>query len=175
MTERHTFERGAAVLEPVSCLLCGAACGSEEELFAEHMPTPVSDQGLSVERLQEEYRKRVLFYEEKDGPFAVSGPELRRAASNYSWQATRSYQNGSSMPTYAKKVAGGEERALGTCPICVLSFWQEALRSLHLFTRPFNVDSEDTRPKETSQVDEDNEQAMFFVCKFRCSAFGNLG
>ena len=59
-------------------------------------------EGLSAEHLQEEYRKRMLFYEEKDGPFAASGAELRRAASNYSWQATHSYQNGNSMPTYAK-------------------------------------------------------------------------
>ena len=73
-------------------------------------------------RLQEKYRQLVLFYEEKDGPFAVSGPELRRAASNYSWQATHSYQNGNSMPTYAQQVAAGEERALGdTRPIAFVA------------------------------------------------------
>ena len=38
-------------------------------------------QDLTLHRLEEEYRKQVFFYEERDGPFPVSGQEVRRAAS----------------------------------------------------------------------------------------------
>ena len=49
------------------------------------------DEQFTAERLFEEYRKRVFFYEERDGPSPVVGQELRRAVSAHARHQTHSY------------------------------------------------------------------------------------
>lgn len=107
--QRHDFRTGDFLLGPVSCCLCGPDLDSEEDLV-EHLQVHVSGGGVDSQRLLEEYRKRMLYHEEVEGPFPASGAELRRAASNHSWHSTHSYLNGSDAPTYIKKSANGEEK-----------------------------------------------------------------
>lgn len=132
---RNDFKSGATLLGPVSCYLCGASVDSEEALW-DHLKVHATGPQQTADRLLEEYRKRVLFHEESAGPFPVSGPEIRRAASNHMWHSTHSYLNGNNVATYVKKAANGQERGLGTCVICARSMWKEELVAFNLFTQP---------------------------------------
>ena len=136
LSTRYEVGAGARMLDPITCYLCGAQCSSEQELYEVHMASHVEATGYSSQRLREEYRKRVLFLEERDGPHAISGAELRRTAGAYMWQLTHSFRNGCLNPTFDRDAKNGLERALGSCAICAMSFWLEQLCEFHLFTRP---------------------------------------
>ena len=147
--ERHDFRTGPSVLGPVSCWLCGKDVDSEATLL-QHLELHGKAGVHSPQRLLEEYRKRVLYFEEREGPFPVSGPEIRRAASNHAWQSSHSFcTSGMQLgkATYIDKACNGEERGLLSCSICALSHWKEDLLLIGLFTKPADLEGvPDIRP-----------------------------
>ena len=158
--ERHDFRTGPSVLGPVSCWLCGKDVDSEESLMR-HLELHGKTGVHSPHRLLEEYRKRCLYFEEREGPFAVSGPEIRRAASNHAWQSSHSFRTSKKQSlgkaTYIDKACSGEERGLLSCSICALSFWKEDLLLIGLFTKPEDLeDVPDIRPGHQEDVESND-------------------
>ncbi len=129
--KRHIFDRIPWCCEPVACYLCGYGVDSKESLI-EHLKSDHykgEDDLFTEERFFEEYRKRVFYYEETDGPFPVSGQEVRRAVSAHARHQTHSYP-GTNKMNYEKPLKEGQGRSLGTCAICAMSAWQEELLQL---------------------------------------------
>ena len=77
-----------------------------------------------MERLEEEYRKRCFYYDEDDGPFVVSGQEVRRSNSAHARHQTHSYP-GSKSINFDTPLCNGEARGLGSCAICAMSHWKD--------------------------------------------------
>lgn len=154
MASRYDFRQAeVSVLGPVSCYLCGCNVDSEEGL-AEHLKNHLQHGAQAPERLLEEYRKRVLFHEESEGPFPVSGAEVRRAASNHAWQSSHSYCGGDGAATYVKKATLGEERGLGSCAVCAQTRWKEELADFYLFVKPTdNVELDEEDPEGTVETE----------------------
>ena len=135
---RHIFPRIPYASAPVACLLCGAEADNKQELLGEHFRNVHCkdvEQGCSIERLEEEYRKRCFYYEEKDGPFVVSGQEVRRSNSAHARHQTHSYP-GSTSINFDTPLLIGQSRGLGSCAICARSHWKEELLQLDLFVKP---------------------------------------
>jgi hypothetical protein len=143
--------------------LCEADLDSEENLM-EHLQLHMRAGKHTPDRLMEEYRKRVLHHEESEGPYPVSGPEIRRAASNHTWQATHSYLNGSNKATYIKTAAAGEERGLQTCVICARSMWKEELLQFHLFTKPADDDEQCVDGNDEKIRPDDGDDSTQQIC-----------
>ena len=130
----------------------------------EHLQLHMRAGKHTPDRLMEEYRKRVLHHEESEGPYPVSGPEIRRAASNHTWQATHSYLNGSNKATYIKTAAAGEERGLQTCVICARSMWKEELLQFHLFTKPADDDEQCVDGSDEKIRPDDGDDSTQQIC-----------
>ena len=80
-------------------------------------------------------RKRQLYYEIHEGPFPVTGQEVRRSVSAHARHQTHSYP-GTGRMNYEKDLSGGTRRGLGTCCVCALSHWREDLFPVDLFVKP---------------------------------------
>ena len=163
--KRHIFDRIPWCCEPVACYLCGYGVDSKESLI-EHLKSDHykgEDDLFTEERFFEEYRKRVFYYEETDGPFPVSGQEVRRAVSAHARHQTHSYP-GTNKMNYEKPLKEGQGRSLGTCAICAMSAWQEELLQLDLFVKPADAkeehgsDGEDAESGESSADDDPTEK-----------------
>ena len=84
-------------------------------------------------------RQRLAFLESAEGPYAISGAEMRRALSNHSWQLSHSCLS-SASPDFEHTPHSGEERHMASCCICAQVLWREQLFDLHLFTAPAEQD-----------------------------------
>ena len=93
---RHTFPRVPRAAPPLACYLCGYGGQSKNEMWV-HLQEAHFYKGtpLSNTRLEEEYRKRLFYYEEFCGPYVVSGQEVRRSVSAHALHQTHCFQNGS--------------------------------------------------------------------------------
>ena len=108
--KRHEFPRVPLACEPLACYLCGEGCSSKKELIQGHYKSVHCDrEGLAPQRLEEEYRKQVFFYEERDGPFPVAGQEVRRAVSAHARHQTHSYP-GTRTVGFDRPLTGGPAR-----------------------------------------------------------------
>ena len=128
---RHLFPRVPVACDPVPCFLCGACFDSKTAMLFHFAESHCQVGGVSQKRLEEEYRKRVLFYEEHDGPFVVSGHEVRQSVSNHARHQTHSYP-GTSRCNFAAPNTNGVPRSEGSCSICAMRNWLEDLVHLRL-------------------------------------------
>ena len=101
-------------------------------------------------------RQRLAFLESEEGPYAISGAEMRRALSNHSWQLSHSCLS-SASPDFEHTPHSGEERHMASCCICAQVLWREQLFDLHLFTEPAE------RTGGSDPAEEDQSGAKNFV------------
>ena len=113
---------------------------------------------ISDQRAFEEFRKRVFFYEERDGPYSVTGMEVRRTLHNHAWHETRAASTSS-----ASSVQGAQEpassRRLQSCAMCARASWSEDLIVFRLFhfppTRAGDASTEDGETSSEESEDAD--------------------
>ncbi|CAK0851590.1 unnamed protein product, partial [Prorocentrum cordatum] len=116
--------------------------------------------GLDAVRLEEEYRKRVFYYEERDGPFPVAGQEVRRAVSAHARHQTHSYP-GTHKINHDLPLHNGQERGLSSCAVCAMIFWKEDLEEFELFDpRPAEGSTNGPRPDLDEDYDGDDGQVQ---------------
>ncbi|CAK0805076.1 unnamed protein product [Prorocentrum cordatum] len=148
---RHSFSRLPLCGAPVACYLCGHGCDSKAHC---------SVAGLEAVRLEEEYRKRVFYYEERDGPFPVAGQEVRRAVSAHARHQTHSYP-GTHKIDHDLPLHNGQERGLSSCAVCAMMFWKEDLEEFELFDpRPAEGSTNGPRPDLDEDYDGDDGEVQ---------------
>ena len=139
---RATFPRTPYCCKPIVCYLCGQDFHSKQQLLQEHFAEKhlqdTAGTSFSLQRLEEEYRKLVAFFEERDGPFVVSGQEFRRSVSAHARHQTHSYAGRPEQQrlNFDSELKSGKPRTRGSCTICARSRWLEDLIDYDLFVQP---------------------------------------
>ena len=156
---RHVFPRVPRAAPLLACYLCGFGAQSKDEWLTHikqaHLPNA---DALCSERLEEEYRKRLFYYEEFCGPYSISGQEVRRSVSAHALHRTHCYRNGRDA-NFNAPLSNGQARSLGSCGVCACSFWIDELALLNLWVKPITKDDVTADPSCLG-ADENDEDAV---------------
>ena len=150
----HEFSEQPRLTAPLHCMLCGDGFLSDARLERH-----IDDSHVSVA----EYRKRLLFLYEENGPQAVTASEKRNMVQNFAHFQQYSHPGvGSCVFSESPPVARSE----AACAICARLNWKEHRVKINLFADP-PIESQSNESEDEDGASDADEHTSAATTKPR--------